>query len=268
MSGNNELEDLELIYFLSRAHSLAEVPGKNNWIEKTSDEGLPDYISRIAKHIMQTGKSKSVAIASAISQVKKWAAGGENVHPDTRAKAAAALAQWEKLKAKNKARTASKKIAMSNIQGKLEAVMSPYELLSLSVSYSLDGVKTAFDQMIREARSARRAATGKYGSDDPMDYMWVREVWTDYVIASSDYGNGKELYRYDYSVGKDGKVTFADPVKVVTKYVTVKDLADSEGEVAAMSAESIDAVLDLDERISLSNSRKFAEAIVGRLSQE
>jgi hypothetical protein len=48
----------------------------------------------------------------------------------------------------------------------------------------------------------------------------------------------------------------------------VKDLADSEGEVAAMSAESIDAVLDLDERISLSNSRKFAEAIVGRLSQE
>lgn len=263
---SNELEDLELIYALSRAHSLADVPGKNNWIEKTSDEGLPDYISRIAKALIRSGKSKSTAIAIAISRVKTWAAGGDNVNADTRAKAAEALAAWEKLKASNKARMASKKVAMSNPFGQLEAVMSPYELLSLSVSYSLDGVKLAFEKMIREARQARRAATGKYGTDNPMDYLYVREVWTNYLIASSDYGNSKELYRYDYSVGKDGEVSFSDPVEVKVKYVTVKDLADSEGPVAALTQAEIDHMLELEEKISLSNSRKFADALVGMVT--
>ena len=42
---------------------------------------------------------ESVAIATAISQCKKWAAGGKDVKPDTRAKAAAAIAEWERLKA-------------------------------------------------------------------------------------------------------------------------------------------------------------------------
>lgn len=264
---SNELEDLELIYALSRAHSLAEKPGKNNWIEKTSDEGLPDYISRIAKALIRSGKSKSTAIAIAISRVKAWAAGGDDVNADTRAKAAAALAAWEKLKAANKARGASKKVAMSNINGKLDVLVTPYELLALSVSYSLDNVKSAFEQMVRNSRQARRATLGKYNTDDPMDYMWVKEVWTDYIIASSDYGNGKDLYRYDYSVDKSGAVSFADPVKVVTKYVTVKDLADSEGPVAALSQAEIDSMFELEEKISLSNSRKFADTLLEKLSK-
>ena len=61
---------------------------------------LPAYIQHIANDLIQErGLPESVAIATAISQVKKWAAGGENVKPDTRAKAAAALAEWERLKA-------------------------------------------------------------------------------------------------------------------------------------------------------------------------
>ena len=43
----------------------------------------------------------SRAIATAISRCKVWAAGGDGVKPDTQAKAAKAIAEWEALKAKS-----------------------------------------------------------------------------------------------------------------------------------------------------------------------
>lgn len=84
-------------------------PEKSNWVE--AGGGLPSYIRRIAEHLHGQGHTVSQAIAIAVSQVKKWAAGGENVKPDTRAKAAAALAAWEGVKAKAKAKTALKEAA-------------------------------------------------------------------------------------------------------------------------------------------------------------
>lgn len=73
---------------------------KKNWVENSG--GLPDYIERVAKHIhYEGGKSISQAISMAISQVKKWAVQGK-------AEAQKAIAQWEKLKASNKARQAVK----------------------------------------------------------------------------------------------------------------------------------------------------------------
>src|SRR6266487_5477521 len=65
---------------------------------------LPAFIQHLANELMaQRGMPESEAIATAISQCKKWAAGGENVKPETQAKAATAIAEWEALKAKNKA---------------------------------------------------------------------------------------------------------------------------------------------------------------------
>jgi hypothetical protein len=48
------------------------------------------------------------AIPVAINRVKKWAAGEGDVKADTRAKAAAALAEWEALKVKSKAKSGAK----------------------------------------------------------------------------------------------------------------------------------------------------------------
>lgn len=102
-------DDMELIVELARGKdSLAEVPGKNNWIEHTSDYGLPKYIAEIAKALIRGGMSKSRAIATAISRVKRWAAGGDGVNADTRAKAAEAVAQWQQLKARAHANRAAK----------------------------------------------------------------------------------------------------------------------------------------------------------------
>jgi hypothetical protein len=83
--------------------SLERVPGKNNWIENADGE-LPPYVREIARSVEKSGKTLSQAIAIAISRIKVWAAGGDGVSAKTRAKAAAALAQWEALKSKNKAR--------------------------------------------------------------------------------------------------------------------------------------------------------------------
>jgi hypothetical protein len=94
--------------------ALAHKPGesldrspKANWVERAG--GLPRYINDIAHDLhTERGMTISRAIATAVSKVKKWAAGGDNVKPDTRAKAAAALAEWEKLKAKNAAKRSTK----------------------------------------------------------------------------------------------------------------------------------------------------------------
>lgn len=84
---------------LSPGCSLDMHPGGSNWVEKNG--GLPNYICEIAKSILEGGgKTVSQAIAIAVSRVKVWAAGGDGVKPDTRAKAAAAVAEWQKLKGK------------------------------------------------------------------------------------------------------------------------------------------------------------------------
>lgn len=70
--------------------------------------GLPDYLCQVARGIKKSGKTTSEAIAIAVSRMKVWAT-GKGVDKDTQVKAAAALAEWEKLRAKSHADTAAKK---------------------------------------------------------------------------------------------------------------------------------------------------------------
>jgi peptidoglycan hydrolase-like protein with peptidoglycan-binding domain len=77
-------------------------PGKTNWVEKAG--GLPTYIRHIAEDIAaKHGGDVSRAIAIAVGQVKNWCHGhGGNVTAKTRAKACAALAEWDAKRAKSK----------------------------------------------------------------------------------------------------------------------------------------------------------------------
>lgn len=73
-------------------------PGVKNWVEEMGH--LPKYIADIAGDLIsERGMSTSRAIATAVNKVKQWCRGGDNVKPDTRAKACKALAQWNKMKA-------------------------------------------------------------------------------------------------------------------------------------------------------------------------
>jgi hypothetical protein len=72
---------------------------KKNWVENAG--GLPPYIRKIARAIHEKrGIPLSQAIPFAIGRIKRWAAGGDNVTAETKAKAAAAIAAWERLKGK------------------------------------------------------------------------------------------------------------------------------------------------------------------------
>lgn len=77
----------------------------SNWVARVG--GLPNYIQNVAKGIMKSGKSESEAIASAIAICKRWAAGGGGVHPEVRAAAAKAIAEWEAKKAASHAKSAA-----------------------------------------------------------------------------------------------------------------------------------------------------------------
>lgn len=76
---------------------------KSNWVENSGE--LPAYVREIARSIEKTGKTLSSAISIAISRIKVWAAGGDDVSAKTQAKASKALAEWTALKAKNKSRS-------------------------------------------------------------------------------------------------------------------------------------------------------------------
>ena len=81
---------------------------QKNWIEIVNGD-LPKYIVDVALGIMKgTGYPRERAIPIAISRIKVWARGGGGVNADTVAKAAAALAAWEALKAKAAVRRARK----------------------------------------------------------------------------------------------------------------------------------------------------------------
>lgn len=96
---NPDLEDLEL--------GRLDWSPKSNWVQDNG--GLPRYIEEVAIGIMKSGKTRERAIPIAISRIKRWAAGLDGVKKDTQARAIAALAQWEKMKASARAKRLAKK---------------------------------------------------------------------------------------------------------------------------------------------------------------
>jgi hypothetical protein len=85
----------------------------SNWVAKGG--GLPAYIQHIAHDLMEKrGMPESRAIAMAIGIVKRWARGGGNVDANTKAAAAKAVAEWEALKAKAHAKSATNASAQTD----------------------------------------------------------------------------------------------------------------------------------------------------------
>jgi hypothetical protein len=224
--------DNDLVVFLSSGGagcSLDSSP-KKNWVEK--DGGLPDYICRIAKAVMKTGKPKSMAIAIAVSRTKMWAAGGSKVDAKTRAKAAAAVSAWEALKGRAKAGKVVKASREDN---------SEYLITLSDTSFNVDAVRQAWSAQTSAARATARAAI-KAAGGDPYDsdpemppYSYIREMWNDHVIVELDRANGQQrLASVTYSVD-NGVVTFGTPVEVKTTYVPVSTDDFSDNEKALLS---------------------------------
>lgn len=218
--------------------SLDEKPG-SNWVQDNGS--LPDYVCRIAKAVKKTGKTTSQAIAIAVSRIKVWAS-GKGVDKDTQAKAAAALAEWEKLRAKAHAKSAAKDVKASRLRDG--------EILVLSdsvTSFNVDTVRQAWTKQTTAWRSKYQSLPphmrpgGSYsgygdnndgGGDDGPPMTFIRELWTDHLIVCSD--DDSSLFKVDYSVDTDGTVTFEPPVRVKVEYVAV-DKQEMVGETISNS---------------------------------
>jgi hypothetical protein len=100
--------------------SLDESPG-SNWVQK--EGGLPEYICKVARAIKRSGKSTSTAIAMAISRIKAWIV-DPDTKPDTKAKCVAAIAQWERLRAKSHMKTTAEH---EGLLYKLTGQTTPFE---------------------------------------------------------------------------------------------------------------------------------------------
>lgn len=89
-------DGLDAMYF--DAKDVPNKPGVSNWVEKHGH--LPKFIADIAGDLItQRGMKTSRAIATAVAVCKRWSSGAGDVSAKTRSKAAAALAQWEKMRA-------------------------------------------------------------------------------------------------------------------------------------------------------------------------
>ncbi len=76
----------------SRTHSWPANKPKENWVDQQG--GLPDFIKRVAKHIMaDSGYSQSRAIAAAVSQCAKGRLGPKGIAAAAAFKAKAARAR-------------------------------------------------------------------------------------------------------------------------------------------------------------------------------
>lgn len=236
-------DDTELILKLagSSGCSLATTAKKDNWVDKAGH--LPNYICRIAKAVMRSGKSRGSAIAIAVSRVKVWAGGGGGVDADTRAKAAKAVAQWTALKAK------SKSLVKATNQD------DGFLMLSNVGSFNTDIVRGAWDA--RESAKRREYASAhpssNYGDIAPAPYAYIRELWTDYIIVQhEDPEEGICYYKIPYHVEND-EVVFGDETKVEQSW----EEADDDYELSAYELGLLHDV------VKLSKDKKALDRIMG-----
>jgi hypothetical protein len=124
---------------------------KHNWVEDSG--GLPPYVREIARSIEKSGKTLEQAIPIAISRIKVWAAGGDGVTAKTKAKAAAALAQWEALKGNSKAKGAAKKAASTVKASWLDEIDAAADRVQLSALESVL-VRAAAEEITRRGEEA------------------------------------------------------------------------------------------------------------------
>lgn len=221
-----DLIRLTMVELATSSASLDRSPNKN-WVENAGQ--LPPYVRKLARAIEKSGHTLSSAISIAISRIKVWAAGGDDVEADTRAKAVKALAQWEALKAKNAAKKLTK---LSREDG------SEYLQLSNVGSFNTEMVRRSWDAQQRADREAYRLANPGTSRDyDAVPYTWIRELWTDFIVIESESKLSPAFLKIPYTVDDKGVVTFGEPeeVKLVWK--------DAQGELSRTEKDLLKDVL-------------------------
>lgn len=205
------------------AHEPLNRSPKKNWVEMVGQ--LPAYIQHIAKDMHeQKGMPLSVAIPTAIAAVKRWAAGGGDVNADTRAKAQAAVAEWEALKAKAAARRAANASTGKDYDAALEVGPDAGHLdppVEMQAQPRLPGSHEELRDKLHTAAHKALAV------DDPY-LVEVLGTWPDKTVVTRyvlDSGRKAQSYEIRYTPDGD-RVLLDDPVPVRVTYDAGGEPAD------------------------------------------
>jgi hypothetical protein len=110
----------------------------------------------------------------------------------------------------------------------------------------------------------RRQYKGAYPNGPGQPYIWVREVWSDFLIVSREDvdGNVTKTVKVPFTIDKAGKATFGEEkeVKQVYALLTAPELTtkltDAQLEKAALIPCTVKDRGKLTEMVALSSRRK------------
>lgn len=235
--------------------SLDEKSG-SNWVQDNG--GLPEYICRIARALKRSGHPTSEAVGMAVGTVKNWASGQKGVTPETRAKAASAVAEWEALRAKAHAKKAGKEA--------VKASGEQYQLVTLCApEFNTDAVRDAFESQLGKKMYPGYPKT----ADGYHRAGYVQQMWTTFVVVTGDLDadDDTDYYKLPYAVDPtSGAITFGAPIEVHQEWVTGDGTALT-GDGADLDASDMTDD-DMDALMELSHAPKDALAPFLMLAQE
>lgn len=139
--------------------------GKLNWVDKTG--GLDPFLRAIAHALIrERGMSESHAIATAVAICKRWASGAGHVSAETRAKAAAAIADWEAKKAASHAKSAGRAADLRTATAQLRT-FDPAQPRGKDGKWSLEGLVKAVAKAAKtpDAGATIHPLTGEHAKD-------------------------------------------------------------------------------------------------------
>lgn len=178
----------------------------SNWVARGG--GLPAYIQHIAHDLVEKrGKSESQAIQMAIGIVKRWARGGGKVDANTRAAAAKAVAEWERLKARAKSQ----------------------EQMAESEAFWLPPIGEAWSEASRAAALTRRKVLHP-------DWDWGGTGAPSTPSHRTSYKNDVEFHRRG-----SGKATMSAVQKIAPQSVGTSDASHAEAMKSHLDVKGIPA---------------------------
>jgi SPP1 gp7 family putative phage head morphogenesis protein len=144
VSKQNFSDEKFIDYLNLDAKLVPNKPGVKNWVEKAG--GLPKFIADIAGDLISEGKMKvGHAIATAVNRAKKLCAKGNK-------KACAAVAAWEKLKAKaHLAESNSLFLAENDPETLAERIIAKWEFSREKLNTLLSDSKDIIKKIINQA---------------------------------------------------------------------------------------------------------------------
>jgi hypothetical protein len=197
----------------------------DNWVARAG--GLPPYIRGVVRGIEKSGHPFEEALPMAISVMKIWATGHNpwskghtgHVHPDTQAKAAAALAHWEAMKAAAHGNSRAITIVVSEFDG----VRTVDGSGSGKTTKSGSSNKSGQAQSQQQQKSAASKTAGKTASKDAKQKLQQDKEKRQQAKAQAaaagtgtgkgDHAAGHPFYGNQHSAGTGANPTLAADAK-------------------------------------------------------